>query len=264
MIRFAIVTDSHCTSKASTLADAENPDNNARLASTVRWLARRNAELDFVVFAGDLIGDHRAESYRSFQQAIAPLAGPRYFLVGNHDLRRPFRRHLLDEDSDAPVVYEFTQAFPGNQGSSPPASALRGLVLDTLVDGEIRGAVTRSQLDWVGAKIAENPSQPTVVFMHHPPLPTGIDWMAAHPTENGAALIDVLAEGNVRAVFFGHVHMEMGLAARGIPCFGTPATSRQFTDGFDRNKVEWDRPSIRLVTLSEDTLSTYLDRVPGE
>ena len=50
-------------------------------------------------------------------------------------------------------------------------------------------------VEWLEARLAENPQAPTIVAMHHPPVPIGIAWLdgIGLPAEQRAALAELLA-----------------------------------------------------------------------
>src|SRR5262249_59114864 len=56
---------------------------------------------------------------------------------------------------------------------------VRLIGLDTLVPGEPAGTLCAERLGWLAARLAEQPERPTLLFMHHPPIATGIEHMDA-------------------------------------------------------------------------------------
>ena len=129
----------------------------------------------FVILTGDLISDDDPQSYRHLKLLTDCLPSPVYFTMGNHDLRRPFRHVVLGEESPGsePHYYTFD------------AAGYRFVVLDSLVEGEVAGALDAAQLAWLDATLTNGSQQPTVVFMHHPPIPTGVDCWTPIRSETG-------------------------------------------------------------------------------
>jgi Predicted phosphohydrolases len=82
--------------------------------------------------------------------------------------------------------------------------------------------------EWLEATLAEEPSTPAVVAMHHPPFPTGVRWI----DEMGHADLDRLAtviarHPQVVRVIAGHVHTGSVSGFAGTVATTCPSTYRQ-------------------------------------
>ena len=199
------------------------------------------------MFTGDLISDDDPQSYRHLKLLTDRLPSPVYFAMGNHDLRRPFRRVVLGEESPGsePYCYAFD------------AAGYRFVVLDSLVEGQVAGALDAAQLAWLDVTLTGSSRQPTVVFMHHPPVSTGVDWLDAYAFGNGDDLLDVLARHRqVQRVFFGHVHMPIQITERGVQFSSVPSSAYQFGDAVTAPKVWPGSPGYGIVHLLEGRLSS--------
>ena len=85
--------------------------------------------------------------------------------------------------------------------------AVRLVALDTLVDGRDEGALCEERLAWLDALLAEKSDRPVLIFMHHPPLESGIWWMDAMGVSGAPGLRAVLGRHRqVRLIVCGHVH----------------------------------------------------------
>jgi 3',5'-cyclic AMP phosphodiesterase CpdA len=105
---------------------------------------------------------------------------------------------------------------------------LRILALDTLVEGQSRGEVGPVQLDWLAAKLAAAPGRPTLVLLHHPPLPTGIDHMDRIACGDGPALGRLIAgHPQVERVLCGHVHRSIQWRWNGTLVSAAPSIAHQ-------------------------------------
>jgi 3',5'-cyclic AMP phosphodiesterase CpdA len=107
---------------------------------------------------------------------------PVHRLAGNHDLFGERTRYAVD------------------------AKGVRIVACDTSIPGRDDGTL---ELDWLAERLAEDRDTPTIVAMHHPPLPTGLAWLdeIGLPSEDRSALSELLAAApNVRRVVAGHVH----------------------------------------------------------
>ena len=63
------------------------------------------------------------------------------------------------------------------------AGRLRIVLLDTVEPGRHGGAFCEARRRWLRRGSTEAPATPTLMFMHHPPVVSGIDWMDPDPDE---------------------------------------------------------------------------------
>ncbi len=164
-------------------------------------------DVDVVVLSGDLSEDGTPASYRTLLELVEPWAAERGAVVvpamGNHDLRAGFEEVLGDRERTV-VVRGF-----------------RIVTVDTSVPGAGYGWLDAAQLDRLRAALAgaedpdreeraaepgRAPSRPTVVVLHHPPVPARSALLAALELQDPEALVEVCAEAGVSAVLGGHYH----------------------------------------------------------
>ena len=232
------ITDTHLLAETGLESYGANPYRN--LERIIAHVSLLDPPPAFVIFTGDLISDDDPQSYRHLKALANRLTSPVHFAMGNHDLRQPFRRIVLDEAS--PGTGRYFYAFD--------AAGYRFVVLDSVVEGQVAGELDADQLTWLDKTLAEGSRQRTVLFMHHPPVPTGVDWLDAHPFGNGDDVLDVLAaHRQVQRVFFGHVHMPMQITRRGVQFSSAPSTAYQFGDTVTAPKVSSGSPGYGIVHL---------------
>ncbi|MFG5409225.1 hypothetical protein ABXN37_15365 [Piscinibacter sakaiensis] len=90
-------------------------------------------------------------------------------MPGNHDDPAAARAGLdpaqMPVDADAPA---------GRCCYRVALGGLQLVALDTVVPRQPHGALDAAQLDWLARTLAACADAPVLVFMHHPPLPTGL------------------------------------------------------------------------------------------
>jgi len=182
-------------------------DTSASLTHCVEQILRLRPMPEAVLATGDLIDGGTAGEYRQLRRLLTPLGMPIYLIPGNHDDRNA----LCAEFSD----YSY---LPG------PGRAVyyvvdnhevRLIALDTVVPGEEWGKLDEVQLEWFEAALAVAPKIPTIVFMHHPPIRTGLRYMDEIALDGASALLfgQILERYScVERVACGHVHR--GIQAR--------------------------------------------------
>lgn len=173
-------------------------DTNTFLQRAVEQLNRLTPQPDLVIATGDLVDERTEAEYRSLHELLRPLRSPVYFVMGNHDDRTAFRTVFPN------LPYMPTSGFVQYVLESYP---VRLIILDTLVDGEGYGEMDAPRLQWLAARLAENPDKPTILFMHHPPFATGLqsmDRLRCRGNENLAALVSRYP--CIQRVACGHLH----------------------------------------------------------
>jgi len=168
------------------------------LARAVDHLLHLDPRPDVVLGTGDLIDDATDASYEHLRRLLAPLPMPVYLIPGNHDdrdgMRRAFPHH----------TYLPREGFIQYVVDDGP---VRMIALDTLIPGQSGGRIDAERIAWLEARLTEAPGRPTVLFMHHPPFRTGIEYMDNIGLEGADALAAAVARyPNVERVLCGHLH----------------------------------------------------------
>ena len=177
-----------------------------QMARTTEQLARAIAQVNalvpqptLVLLTGDLVDGGRREEYVRLRGVLDPLRAPLYLLPGNHDDRAA----LCD-------VFDHHAYLPRDGGFlqyTIEEHPVRVIALDTLVPRADVGLLCAERLAWLDARLAEAPTRPTVVALHHPPFVTGIELMDEMGLEGRDALAAVVARHpQVERVVCGHIH----------------------------------------------------------
>ncbi|MEB3263456.1 MAG: metallophosphoesterase [Synechococcus sp.] len=203
-----------------------DPDGNYRerrplpaLAQALR-LGLAAGPVDVLLLSGDLCQDETWGGYARLRDLLAaelPPELPVALLPGNHDhpflLRAALGRRAVVAPAELPC--------PGG----------RLLLLDSHLPGAVGGRLGAPQRHWLAERLrAGSPQRPTLVGVHHPPLPIGDPGMDAIGLADGAALLELLADApGLQAVVFGHIHQHWSgqrAGAEGLPValLGCPST----------------------------------------
>ena len=216
------ITDTHVTTPG---ADVDRRFRSAEhLAAAVAHLNALDARPDVVVATGDLVDGGTVAEYERLRALLAPLAMPVLRIPGPPDARARLRAVFSDHrylPREGPFIHYVVEDYP-----------LRLMALDTVVPGEIGGALCAARLGWIEARLAEAPARPTFVFMHHPPFRTGIAWTDG---EDGAAGLgggesfgDIVARHpEIERIVCGHLHRPIEARWRGTVASTAPATAHQ-------------------------------------
>ncbi|MDZ7853674.1 MAG: phosphodiesterase [Halomonas sp.] len=242
-MRLAQITDFHLKADSAVRARAGFPLR--QLEAVVDAVNRQRPEL--VLVTGDISQDETAASYRLAEQALSRLDAPWYWLPGNHD-----QPALMEECRE---LYDELDL-----------GRWRVLQLDTHVSGQPHGELGEKALGELATRLAAD-DRPTLLAMHHPPLPVGSAWLDEIGLADGEAFWRVVApHRQVKAVFFGHVHQAFHgvqvLVDREVSAYGCPSTVDPFLPGSSTFALdEAARPGYRLIELSEGELETWIKRI---
>ena len=232
-------------------APDEQPEelNLTRFRATLARLLNGPNRPDLLVLSGDITDHGDLESFAKTAEMLKDCPCPIIPLVGNHDSR-------------AGLLSAFPQVVPADGGflhyvvEAP--LGLRIICLDTLEDGRHGGAFCEARAEWLAARLAEAPDTPTLIFMHHPPVVAGIDWMDPAPDEPWIMRLRSVLVGQqqVQAIHCGHLHRQITTQFAGIPLGVTPSVAPLVA--MDLNPINKDVPDNReLITTEPPTYALH-------
>lgn len=226
----------------------------ATLAEVLEHVEHNAGRVDHLVVTGDHTHDDLPETYHALRAMLEPWLDRLWQVPGNHDARAVLREVFPDRI--------------GGSGDERVSFAFRAgdwlcLGLDTQVPGEVAGRVDDEHVAWVRAQIAEHGPGGAVLFMHHPPLMTGQEWLDGIGLEGKELVRELLAaEPRVRLVCCGHIHHERSDRVGAAGIVTTPSTGLQFSDTSPTKLFVQAPPGYRIVELGEGGVSTRVVRLP--
>jgi 3',5'-cyclic AMP phosphodiesterase CpdA len=216
-VLIAQITDTHIKPEG-TLAYGL-VDTGAFLARAVDHILHLDPRPDAVLATGDLVDAGSDNEYARLRHLLSPLPMPVYLIPGNHDDREALRRAFADRPwmPRTGFIQYVVDAGP-----------LRMIAIDTLLPGQPGGRVDAERLAWLDARLSEQPSRPTVIFMHHPPFKTAIDFMDSIGLEGADPMAEVVRRHpQVERVVCGHLHRSIQSRWAGTLASTAPATAHQ-------------------------------------
>jgi 3',5'-cyclic AMP phosphodiesterase CpdA len=230
----------------------EGVDPVARVERVVDGVRSLPNPVDAVLVSGDLTDDAGEESYRVARQLLGRFEVPVHVLPGNHDDRRRLREAFeLPGSGEEPVNY------------SASVGPLRVVVFDSVVPGQDPGAYSPAQLAWLDEELERAGDSPTLLALHHPPLPTGLpSWDAINlaAAERDAMAQVVVRHPQLRAIVGGHLHRVAAGALAGCPVFSAPSACLQARPDFEHDDVEFvDPPGFALHVLNGREFSSQVE-----
>jgi Icc protein len=243
----------------------ETPEeyNRVRFRATLARLLEGPNRPDMLVLSGDITDNGDLDSFQKTAALLADCPFPVWPMVGNHDTREALVQAFPQVRLDNGFLHYVLER-----------DGVRLLLLDTLENGRHGGGFCEARAAWLTAQLDAAPDTPTVLFMHHPPVVSGIDWMDPVPGEAwiqrfGAA---VEGRGQILAIHCGHLHRPLATTFRGIPLHVTPSVAprvamdltpidKHVPDG--RDLITTEPPTYAIHRWDGTSLATHYESVSG-
>lgn len=249
-MRIVQITDTHIVAKGSHWLSDPSTQTEGRLS---RAIARINQLApDAVILSGDATDDGSPASYKHLKELLAPLEAPLFLTPGNHDDRDALRTAFSLPEG---FIQYTVDAFP-----------VRLLCLDSHIPGEAGGLLCDQRLDWLEAALQTHPEKPTLLFLHHPPVKTGMkcfDKILLAPSPRFESLVQ--RHPQILALLCGHYH-HLCISTYGSKlCYLAPSVAPvhyfAHPDDDEPAAIELDDPAITLHQINSSTLSSQVLRL---
>lgn len=241
-------------------------DTNQMLANSVAAVGNLKTRPDVVLLTGDLTDCGLIEEYENLKNIISSLKMPVYLIPGNHDrrdnLRQIFKDHTylpghLDEDMSYVI-------------DDHPVSLIG---LDSVVSGQAYGQINSARLAWLKEVLNKNKDKPAILFLHHPPFPTGIVHMDKINCRGGEEMAELVSQyPNIERVLAGHHHRSIHISWAGTIGSIAPSVAHQVLLDIEGTEysdamIKMEPPSFDLHMWSASTgvitHQAYVDEFPG-
>ncbi len=214
------ISDTHIAT-ASDNASARLRD----LARTVDAINALSPRPVAVLHTGDVSQDASPGDYAAARAVLSRLEAPVYAIVGNRDRRLAFNAAFAADG--------YLEAGGGFVQYAVDLGQLRIVAADTLDDVSPLGGFCADRAAQLTALLDAAKMQPTLVFLHHPPVAlSDLKGPAIQFRDAGEAEMLVrcigAAEG-VIAVVAGHVHRSRTAHVGGVPLSTMPAIATDLT-----------------------------------
>ena len=223
-------------------------DTVACLERCVAHVAAMQPAPDVVLLTGDLTYDGQAAEYATLRAVLDGLPSPYFVIPGNHDDRGRLRAAFADGGvlpANGEFLHYVVDDYP-----------VRLITLDTTEPGLTGGVMCEARLAWLAAQLAEARARPTVIFMHHPPIRTGIAPLDRVGLDGAAGMAAVVRRHDqVVLVVCGHVHRPIQAGWAGTVVATAPGTAHQFLlDLSDEPPAGWlmEPPAVLLHLWDAD------------
>ena len=261
MTLLAQITDLHLRPRG--LPALRVSETNLFAERAVTFLSKLDPRPDGVIITGDVADTGDPKEYETAIAILDQLPMPYWAIPGNHDSAAAMKAAFAGRDWAGQMPGDSLQ-FAIDLGE------LRLIGIDTSVPGKPYGGLEPEQLEWIDTALSDAPDTPTVVALHHPPLPTGIGHMDRTMLRDAQSLEAVLSKyGNIVRVICGHQHrMISGQFAR-APLLVAPGVAHQIVFDLRDNgpsAFNFEPPAAMLHAWTDGRLIShmaYIESFPG-
>ncbi|MDR1109799.1 MAG: metallophosphoesterase [Deltaproteobacteria bacterium] len=237
-------------------------DTGYYLQATVDHLSGLNPPLDALVITGDLAHDGEPEAYSSLARILGRLKVPIFLVPGNHD-----RRSAMVADLSPyypPGSGQEQDLAPYLCGGSTVGSA-RLIFFDGTREGFHGGGLAPQVAAWLKGALCAQPGVPTLVFTHHPPFLSGLEFMD-EPYLDSGLLAEIMGAHQSALLCCGHLHRGLATVWAGGPAMVCPSLALNMELDFlpgGGNAFTVGAPAYVLHHLIGDTINTHFCQAPG-
>lgn len=233
--RLAQISDCHLPASPATPYRGLKADPG--LAAVVQAVAAWQA--DAVMLTGDLSEDASAPSYGRLAEQLQTLNIPVCALPGNHD---------------APEV--MMQYFPHGPYLGPylqKAGTWQLMLLNTARPRRIDGSIDIADLQQIAEWLQGADGVPTLIALHHQPVPVGAPWIDKHMLQEPQELLECVAQyPQIKGVVWGHVHQVFERVIGQARFVSAPSAAANSLPGTARFSLDPCGPACRWLELFDD------------
>jgi len=189
----AQITDLHIGFDGPDITDK----NTERFKEVLDHVQNLSVTPDLLLFTGDLVEGGNNWAYKRIKSLLDPINIPKYFVMGNHD-----NRDLFEETFKTGL---FNSGFLNYTIENYD---LRIVVLDSLKPGYHGAGFCETRANWLAETLEEQPSRPTLIVLHHPPIDSGIGWLTSSPEMPWVQRFTqtISKYDNIIQILSGHIH----------------------------------------------------------
>lgn len=216
----AHISDTHIAGPGlKTNGIAPMAENLARCVDAINTLTVRP---DLVLLSGDVTNNLARDEAQRAADTLMRLNSPLYLVPGNHDNREVlwdvFGGGAIPSRADGFINYVIN------------GFDLRIIALDSVAQGHSGGEFCSTRAAWLREALAEGGDQPTIVFMHHPPLKCGVPETDQDGFDGVEELGAIIAGyPNIQRILCGHIHLLTHARWNGTVVTTAPSMGMQLT-----------------------------------
>lgn len=197
-MHIAHLTDTHIVEPGALLNGMI--DSAAQLKAAIDHVNALSPKADAVIVSGDLVNEPDDKAYEHLLDLLSDLQSPYFLIPGNHDDRSKMMEMFGGRDF-FPVTDGFAQY-------AIDSFDVRLIGLDSTGIGKEKPEFCETRAAWLQSELQQKPDTPTLLFIHHPPMRTGIGFYDEVADADWAdRLQNIVSQADcVQLIACGHVH----------------------------------------------------------
>jgi len=214
----AHISDSHIADPGMmAYGVAPTAENLARCVSHINHL---NPKPSLVLVTGDITYSGKVTEAKRAAHLLNKLCCPFYIVPGNHDIRSALWS-VFSEVGCPAADHELLNYVIEDYD-------IRLIGMDTICVDKPGGEICQRRAQWLTDRLSEKREQPTLIFMHHPPVKLGV----LETDEDGFIGADCFGDivekhPNILSILCGHIHLECHVCWRGTVVSTAPSMGLQ-------------------------------------
>ena len=211
---------------------------------------------DVIILGGDMAQDESAPTYRMVVELLREYDWqvPVMISPGNHANLSILNASLIPY---LKVLFSYSEHLQ--------LPSWQVITVSTHERGSVGGCLSDRELSRLNTLLSASGDLPTLIALHHHPIPVGSRWMDAIDLSNRQDLWKVIKQyTQVKALLCGHIHQHFDAVFEGVRVLGSPSTCVQFTPGEDEFAIDEVSPGYRWIKLEDHgEIRTGVERIEG-
>jgi Icc protein len=244
-------TDLHIVAPGEIL---KGVDPAERFGRCLERALQSHRDADMLVVTGDLAQGGAPAAYATLHRMLAEVALPHRLIPGNHDDLAALEREHYRKSG-----------YSVRRFHRDDREGVALLFLNTMAPGAAPG-LDAEQLDWLSGQLDGRGGGQTLIFMHHPPFPTGIPAV----DDDGFLRRDALLErlGAARRpphLMCGHCHRTLSGSWSGIPFTVLSSVHLEFRLNLATPALSSYRsdPAYAVILADGETVAVHFETLAG-
>lgn len=233
-------------------------DPLSRMRAALQQALSRHGDADAIILLGDLAHSGKAAEYARLAEALQRVSIPVIPMLGNSDRRKAFRGQFPSAPATEQGHVQHILDLPRH----------RVITLDTLDGPPYRkadhsGRLCHDRMAWLMRALADRGDRHAVVFAHHPPMKIGMPGHDAIRLNDGADMLELLADSSGAHLICGHVHRAASGISRGVPYALIGSATAEFALTLNGEDIDATDSSGRygVVLLQKHGVAVHQEQV---
>lgn len=190
------------------------------LERCVEHINQLDPKPDLVLVTGDITNEGLLEETERAATLLKKLRAPFYIIPGNHDDRSGLWSVFGGQACPARHEGFFNYVIEGYD--------IRLIAMDSTIPAAPGGEICETRAAWLEARLSEDSEQPTIIFMHHPPVKCGVAETDIDGFVGAERLGEIVEKyPNIERLMCGHIHLPAHMRWRGSIVSTAPSMGMQ-------------------------------------